>query len=446
LFSNLPLHERLLKAIDQLGFEKPTTVQEQAIPKALDNKDLLVSAKTGSGKTATFLLPILQRLLDKPLPDSGARALILVPTRELARQVLKQCTQLATFTKLKAGVIMGGEDFKYQRAMLRKNPEIIIATPGRLVEHLGSNSLSLKDIEILTLDEADRMMDMGFVDDVLTIVSACNEERQTLLFSATLKQRGLDSVINRALKTPESLIIDTPKEKHSHIKQQVILADDDSHKDKLLTWLLENETFNKALIFSNTKVNVNRLCGFIRYKKQKAGFLHGDMDQKERNHVMTLFREGSINVLVASDLAARGLDVRGIDLVINYNMARNGDDYVHRIGRTGRADEEGLAISLINSFEWNLKAAIERYLRHNFESRTIKSLIGSYKGPKKVKASGSAAGNKKKKEDSKTDDKPAVKNRLRDKKNVGKRRKPSEKKPVSHERKEMGFEPPKKRN
>ena len=445
MFSDLPLHAQLQKAISKLAFEKPTPVQEQTIPLALEGKDLLVSAKTGSGKTAAFLLPALHKFLENPAPDSGTRALILVPTRELARQVMKQCGQLARFTGIKVGLVIGGEDFKYQKAVFRKNPEFLVATPGRLVEHLESGSIRFKDLELLVLDEADRMLDMGFIDDVLFIASHCNDERQTLMFSATLKQHRLPEVIEKTLKSPQSLIIDKPREKHSQIRQQVILADDAPHKDKLTAWLLENETFDKALIFCNTRTTTTRLCGLIRYKKQRAGALQGDMDQSERNHIMTLFRDGQINVLIATDIAARGLDVEGIDLVINYDMARNGDDYIHRIGRTGRVEEQGLAISLINSYEWNLKASIERYLHQSFERRLIKELAGKYKGPKKIKTSGKAAASKKKKAAKKADeDRP--KRRLRDQKNIGKRRKPRAEGAASNgQAVETGFEPLKKR-
>ncbi|OUS27673.1 RNA helicase [Gammaproteobacteria bacterium 45_16_T64] len=447
MFSELALNDRLLKAITKLGFEKTTPVQAQAIPLALAGKDLLVSAKTGSGKTAAFLLPSLHRFLENPAPDSGTRALILVPTRELARQVLKQCSQFADFTNIKSTMIIGGEDFKFQKSQFRKNPEIVIATPGRLVEHLDAGSIDFKDLEVLVLDEADRMLDMGFVEDVMHIAKACNNKRQTLLFSATLKQRGLEEIIGEALNEPEKLILDTHKDEHSQIRQQAVLADDNDHKDKLLATLLENETYNKALVFTNKKVQATRLCGLMRYKNNRAGVLQGDLSQEERNHVMSLFRNGQVNVLIATDVAARGIDVDGIDLVINYDMPRNGDDYIHRIGRTGRADSEGVAISFVTSFEWNLKAAIERYLRHNFEKRTIKGFEGKFKGPKKLKSSGKSAGAKKFKQEKKGEAEK-TKNRLRDKKNVGKRRKPSTKpEPGSntHKRSDAGFEPPKKR-
>lgn len=447
MFSELSLNDRLLKAITKLGFDKTTPVQAQAIPLAMTGKDLLVSAKTGSGKTAAFLLPSLHRFLENPAPNSGARLLVLVPTRELARQVLKQCMQLAEFSTLKATMIIGGEDFKYQKSQFRKNPEIIIATPGRLAEHIDAGSIDFGDLEVLVLDEADRMLEMGLIEDVLRINKSCSETKQTLLFSATLQQRGLNDVIRESLKNPESLVLDSHREKHSQIKQQAILTDDNDHKDKLLAWLLENESYNKALVFTNKKVQASRLCGLMRYKNNRAGMLQGDLSQEERNHVMGLFRNQQIDVLIATDVAARGIDVNDIDLVINYDLPRNGDDYIHRIGRTGRADNEGTAISFITSFEWNLKAAIERYTKHNFEKRTIPGLEGKFKGPKKLKSSGKTAGNKRKKTDEKVEGE-RTKNRVRDKKKIGKRRKPSDKPEANkkaHVRSDEGFGPPKKR-
>ncbi|MCL6415533.1 DEAD/DEAH box helicase [Aestuariirhabdus sp. Z084] len=459
MFNQLALSERLLKALDTLGFTEPTPVQQKSIPPALSGKDLLVCARTGSGKTAAFVLPILHRLHESPKPNSQARALIMVPTRELARQVMKACQQLGQFTFIKAGMIIGGEGFKEQRAMLRKNPEILVATPGRLVEHLEAESLHLDDIEALVLDEADRMLEMGFSEDLEKICSACASERQTLLYSATLKRRGLDTIIGLALDNPESLILDTPRKQNDDIIQQMILADDNDHKTALISHLLENDPFDKALIFTNTRTMADQLCGQLRGKGLPVGVLHGEMNQQERTHVMQLFRDGHFKVLVATDLAARGLDVKGIDLVINYDMPRNGDDYIHRIGRTGRADTAGVAISLICAYDWNLKAGIERYINTGLRKRHIEGLIANYKGPKKVKSSGKAVGSKKKKA-SATKKRPEAKGGARSAANKDAKKGPkAAAKPAPQGRKsvakgtaksnpwgeEAGFEPPKRR-
>ncbi len=428
MFSELPLHDRLQKALADIGLEQPTEVQQQAIPKALSGRDLLISAETGSGKTAAYLLPMLHRFLENDAPRSSTRGLVLLPTRELARQVFKQFTLLTGSCQLKAALITGGESFKYQRALIRKNPELIISTPGRLLEHIKLNSADLSDLEVLVLDEADRMLDMGFSEDVIAIAENCRAERQTLLLSATLKTRGLMTVAKQVLNDPEQLLLSGAQDQHSSIKQQIVLADDRDHKEKLLLRLLQQDQYNKAIVFTNTKVQADRLGGKLRYDDIQVGVLHGDMEQDDRNRVMDRIRRDHAKVLVATDVAARGLDISGIDLVINFDMPRSGDDHVHRIGRTGRAGTTGTAISLIAASEWNLMSSIERYLRVTFERRKVAGLEGKYKGPAKLKSSGKAAGKRKdtgKAKKTKDTDAKKSKQRLRDQKSVGKRRQPS---------------------
>lgn len=395
MFAELLLDQRLLKSVDKMGFETPTPVQQQAIPLALEGRDLLVSAATGSGKTAAFLLPILQGMIKNPPPKEGTRALVIVPTRELARQIGKECEKLASYCGIKVGVITGGQEFKVQRALLRRDPEILIGTPGRMLELVKEGSTLFSNLEYLVLDEADRLFEMGFDEDVLAIIAQCNEARQTMLLSATLPAgvRRLMQVLNN----PARVMVNDGREEHASIRQQFVLADDDKHKEKLLLWLLENETFERALVFTNTRDMATHLCGVMRYRGQRAGYLHGEVKQDVRNSTTAAFRDGKIKVLIASDVASRGLDVKGIDLVVNFDMARKGDDYVHRIGRTGRAGEQGLAVALIAANEWNLKASIERYLNIKMESRKVKEFPGHYKGPNKVKASGKAASTKKRK-------------------------------------------------
>ena len=395
MFTELSLHERLIKALDKLEFKQPTDVQAKSIPVAMQQKDLLVSAETGSGKTAAFLLPMLHYFLNNPSPNTGTRGLILAPTRELVRQIYKHFTELAAFTRVEATWIIGGDTFKYQKAMLRKNPEIVIATPGRLAEHLEKGSLDLDDLEFLVLDEADRMLDMGFKEELEAITSRCRPERQTMLFSATISHPGVRKVAESTLNDPETIMISTVRDQHESITQQYLLADDNKHKDAMLLRLLNDLKYEKALIFVNKKVEADRLGGFLRYKDVRNVVLHGDMEQDKRNHVMNLMRRGHINVMVATDVAARGLDISGVGLVINYDMARKGDDYVHRIGRTGRAGEQGLAISMIQPQDWNLKATIERYLQVSFDKTGVKGLEGKYKGPKDVRSNGKTPGKKK---------------------------------------------------
>jgi superfamily II DNA/RNA helicase len=283
----------------------------------------------------------------------------------------------------------------------------------------------LSSVEVLILDEADRMLDMGFREDVLGIVKHCsNEERQTLLFSATLTHFGVIKIADQVLKNPKTVALNTLHDGHSNIEQQIILADHNEHKQKLLAWLLQNQAYDKALIFTNSRIQAVELGNYLQQHDCRVASLHGEMEQKERNRVMGLFRSGSVNVMTATDLAARGLDISGINLVVNFDVPRNGINYIHRIGRSGRADEQGVAISLVKHTEWNLMASIERFLKQNFTRRTIEGLLGSYKGPKKVKGSGKAAGSKIKVEPKKEPEKK-VKIRDRDKKNIGKRRVPT---------------------
>ncbi|MBK8815707.1 MAG: DEAD/DEAH box helicase [Methylococcaceae bacterium] len=423
-FSRLGLDKSLITAINEVGFQIPTPVQKQGIPAVLEGKDLLVSAETGSGKTAAFLLPALQQLIASSPITGGIAVLILCPTRELAQQIYEQCRLLSKYTTFKTGLITGGSDFKRQQFSLINENNIIIATPGRLLEHFELNTDYFQDLNLLILDEADRMLDMGFSDAVLEIARHCNRDRQTLLFSATLNHSGVIRMAEKVLNNQAVIALNTLQDGHGNITQQLVLADDHDHKLKLLAWLLLNENFDKALVFANTRLRAIELYETMRASGIRVGLLHGEMDQKDRNRVMALYRDGVVNSLIATDLAARGLDIKGINLVINFDMPRNGISYIHRIGRTGRADDQGITIALVKHTEWNLMSGIERFLNQKFIRRTIKELEGSFKGPKKVKGSGKAAGSKDKKEPPKKAAVKKVKVRERDKKNVGKRRAP----------------------
>jgi superfamily II DNA/RNA helicase len=391
------LDPKLAKALDKLGFNQPTDIQQEAIPVVLDGLDLMASAETGSGKTAAFVLPILDRLIAKKAPNSGTRVLILAPTRELARQIHKQTMDLAKFTGIQSGLITGGEEFKVQRAAMRKNPEIIIGTPGRILDHSQQGATDFNDLEFLVLDEADKMLDMGFSEDVIAISNYCSRERQSLLFSATLQGSGIKHITNTLLRNPESITLNTHQDAQENIHQSIILADNLEHKEKLTSQLLQNEKYRKAVVFCNTKTQVERLSGLLRYHKLRVGHIHGDIKQDTRNHIMVQFRDGKFDVLIASDVAARGLDVKDVDLVLNFDMAQSLEDYIHRIGRTGRAGAEGSAISLITHKDWNLMVTIKTKLGIRFDVKTVKNLVAKYQGPQKLKKSGKAASNKKRK-------------------------------------------------
>ena len=397
MLEQLQFDRRLQLALDALAFSAPTEVQQQVIPAALGGRDLVVSAETGSGKTLAYLVPMVQRLLTlSPPRGDGPLGLVLVPTRELARQVLKQCRQLLAKTPLQVYGVTGGADFRYQQSLFRKNPEIVVATPGRLLEHCERNSTSLASLQVLVLDEADRMLDMGFRDDVLKINDYCGSARQVVMVSATLNHRELGAVSNALLRAPQTIAVDGARQPHSTIIHQVVLADGQEHKDKLLLALLAQGGYRRALVFGNKRTTAVRLAGLVKYHKLRCGCLHGEMTTEERRHVMTLFNDGKISILCASDVAARGIDVKDIDLVINFDLPHSGDDYLHRTGRTGRAGAAGLAVSLVASSDWNLMASIERYLKLAFERRSLPGLKARYNGPKKLKASGKAAGAKKK--------------------------------------------------
>jgi len=427
-FADLLLPDELLRGVAKLGYATPTPVQEQVIPLAMEGADLLVCAATGSGKTAAFLLPMMQRFLDDRRPGGGTRALILVPTRELARQVQDQFLRLGSFTRLSAGVITGGEPKSRQVANLRKNPELLVATPGRLLEHLQAGEVDLGDLEILVLDEADRMLDLGLADDVLAIVERCSPERQSLLFSATLHHKGLEAVIGPLLRDPKVLLIDPVRAPHPHIEHQILLSDGPEHKERQLLWLLEHEPFDKALVFVNTRERTVALANALVGKGQRVAALHGEMEQRERNRVMGLFQRGEVAVLIATDLAARGLDVPGVGLVINFDAPRSGGEYLHRVGRTGRAGALGTAITLVSSMEWNRVEGIGRYLRLELVPRGIKGLESRFQGPAKVKTrrkTQAQGGQAAKGKPSAKQPSRKPKDRLRDRKNIGKRRAPS---------------------
>ena len=392
-----------LNNFEQLGYTAMTAIQEQALPKALAGKDLIAQAKTGSGKTAAFGIPLLHKLNPRFF---GVQGLVLCPTRELANQVAEDLRKLARFqANIKIVVLCGGVGIGPQIGSMEKGAHVVVGTPGRIKDHLRKNTLQLDQVETLVLDEADRMLDMGFSEDVQRLVDECPNRQQTMLFSATTGGSGLREMIGKVLTNPEHLQLNQVSQLNATTRQQIITADHNQHKEQIVNWLLANETYQKAIIFTNTRAMADRIYGRLVAQEYKAFVLHGEKDQKDRKLAIDRLKQGGVKILVATDVAARGLDVEGLDLVINFDMPRSGDEYVHRIGRTGRAGNDGLAISLICHGDWNLMSSIERYLKQTFERRTIKEVKGTYGGPKKVKASGKAVGVKKKKTDAKGDKK-----------------------------------------
>lgn len=389
------LDRRLQLALEDQGLTAPTEVQEAVLPMAVAGRDLRVSAPTGSGKTLAYLLPALQQLLaGLPSRTEGPLVLVLVPTRELARQVLKEARQLLAKTSLRAEALTGGADFRFQQSLLRRNPELLIGTPGRLIDHLGRRSLLLDQVRLLILDEADRMLEMGFREDVLTLAGACPAQRQTLLLSATLHDSRVTAISEQLQRDPTDIACGLSV----GIAHQRILADSQTHKDQLLQ-ALAGDGSGRQLVFANKRATAARLARLLQAAGLRAACLHGELTTEERKAVMQRFNQGSLQVVVASDLAARGLDVDDIQRVIHYDTPFSGDDYLHRAGRTGRAGATGESVLFVDAAEWNRMISIQGFMQLEFRSRALPGLKARYAGPKKMRASGKAAGTRKKKAD-----------------------------------------------
>jgi ATP-dependent RNA helicase RhlE len=369
LFSSLDLDQQILRAIEETGYTEPTPIQAQAIPHVLAGRDLMAMAQTGTGKTAAFTLPLLQRLL--PHASSSAsparhpvRALILAPTRELAIQVEESVQTYSKHVPLRSTVVYGGTDIRAQKPALMKGVEILVATPGRLLDHVESKNLMLNQVQVLILDEADRMLDMGFMPDLKRILTLLPKQRQTLLFSATfsdeIKKLAQDFLVN-----PVTVEAARRNAAADNVAQSVLLVDADS-KFRVLADLLQARGDKQALVFTRTKLTAARLAKMLEKEGISADAIHGDKTQQERIKALDGFKEGKIIVLVATDVAARGLDIDQLPLVVNYELPPNAEDYVHRIGRTGRAGASGEAISLVDGDEERLLKDIEKLLKREF--------------------------------------------------------------------------------
>jgi superfamily II DNA/RNA helicase len=385
-FEALGLHASLVKAVATAGYTKPTPVQEQAIPAGIEGRDLLVSSQTGSGKTAAFMLPALHKLanLEPAAPTrtpaqqaQSARArgervrftpaqpkmLVLTPTRELALQVTTATEQYTSdMRRIRAVSILGGMPYPKQMQLLSRNPEILVATPGRLIDHMESGKIDFSQLQILVLDEADRMLDMGFIEDIEKIVDATPDTRQTMLFSATL-DGVVGNMARRITKDPLVIQIASATKRHENIVQKVHFVDDLSHKNRLLDHLLRDESLDQAVVFTATKRDADMIADRLNIAGFAAAALHGDMHQGARNRTLDSLRRGQVRVLVATDVAARGIDVPNITHVVNYDLPKFPEDYVHRIGRTGRAGRNGIAISLVNHAEGMNVRRIERFTK-----------------------------------------------------------------------------------
>ncbi|HMK65170.1 MAG TPA: DEAD/DEAH box helicase [Thermodesulfobacteriota bacterium] len=373
-FEELQLIPPILKALAECGHSFPTAVQSQAIPKALSGCNLIVSAQTGTGKTAAFVLPALQTLSAKPTArKTGPRVLVVTPTRELADQVTQATRSYGKYLSVSSVAIFGGMPFGEQIRSLSKSPDMIIATPGRLLDLMNRGRIDLSHLELFILDEADRMLDMGFIEDVERILAAVPADCQTLLFAATVGE-PMTKMAQRFMKNPERIQIAPGQVTHDTIDQRLLMADDLQHKTRLLQHFCDDKALTKAIIFSATKCDADSLARDLNSKGYLAAALHGDMTQYIRNRTMRNMRSGKIRLLVATDVAARGLDVRGISHIINFDLPRFAEDYVHRIGRTGRAGESGIAISFAFRSDFVYINRIERYLRQSLTRQIIPGL------------------------------------------------------------------------
>lgn len=373
LFAELNLHPSIQKAIIACGYTEATPIQTEAIPLAQSGRDLIASAQTGTGKTAAFILPALERLAKPGPAGRGPRVLVLTPTRELAIQVADSVARYGRFLRFRYGTIMGGVPYPDQLRMLRQPVDLIVATPGRLIDHLERGRLDLSRVELLVLDEADRMLDMGFTDAVDQIAAATPKGRQTLLFTATMDD-PMARLAQRLLYEPQRIAIATPKTTHEQIEQRLHVTDNLGHKYKLLQRLLEDPAITQAIIFSATKRDADSLARELFDKGYAAAALHGDMTQGARTRTLTNLRRGRVKLLVATDVAARGLDINGISHVINFDLPKAAEDYVHRIGRTGRAGATGIAISFVSPAEATYLQRIERYTGQKVPVHTIPGL------------------------------------------------------------------------
>ena len=374
-FDDLGLATPIRAAIAAAGYTTPTAVQARAVPQAIAGRDLLVSSQTGSGKTAAFMLPALQLLSQADTENGrGPRVLVLTPTRELAMQVTQAAeTYGRGLRRIKTISIVGGMPYPVQNRLLKMGVDILVATPGRLLDQMNSGRIDLSRLQLLVLDEADRMLDMGFKDDLDAITAKIPKTRQTLLFSATIEP-GIARLAAAMLRDPVRIAVDTAQTRHVNIQQRLHLADDLGHKQRLLEHVLRDVELQQAIVFTSTKRSADELAQDLHLRGHAAAALHGDMKQGARNRTLQALRRGGLRVLVATDVAARGIDVQGISHVINFDLPLQAEDYVHRIGRTGRAGRNGTAISFAGAREHHLIRSIERFTTQTIEVAVIPGL------------------------------------------------------------------------
>lgn len=368
-FEDLHISEPILRALNDMGFEEPTPIQREAIPVAKSGQDMIGQAQTGTGKTAAFGIPALEQV-DPTIQDP--QVLILSPTRELAIQVAEELNKMAQHTNIQALPIYGGQDIGRQFRMLKKHPQVIVATPGRLMDHMERKSISFDYVKVVILDEADEMLNMGFVDDINKILTAVPEERQTLLFSATMP-KAIQELAETYLTEP-TLIRMKPTQVTMDLIEQYYIEVQDRQKFDVLCRLLDIQAPELAIVFGRTKRRVDEVTEALKKRGYMAEGIHGDLSQQKRDSVIRQFREGTIDILVATDVAARGLDISGVTHVYNYDLPQDPESYVHRVGRTGRAGKAGVAMTFVIPREIEHLHAIERLTKRKIARRKAPSL------------------------------------------------------------------------
>jgi ATP-dependent RNA helicase RhlE len=370
-FTSFGLDARLQAGVQSLGFTQPTPVQAATIPAAMRGQDILGSAETGTGKTAAYLLPVLQRLLSGRRQPRAARALVVVPTRELALQVAEQAEQLSASTPLRIAAVFGGLGMVSQTSALQRGVDIVVATPGRLLDHLERRNVEFNALEVLVLDEADRMLDIGFLPDIRRIIARLPRERQTMLFSATL----VPAIVQLAAQiTRNAARIRVETASTPPAITQTLFTVPEHLKSRALQQLLHEENMDSVLVFARTKHRADRLVQQLQRANIRAGVIHGDRSQGQRVAALEDFREGRSRVLVATDIAARGIDVEGISHVVNYDVPMQAEDYVHRIGRTGRMQATGYAFTLVTAMDDDIVRQIEKILQKKLERRQLEGI------------------------------------------------------------------------
>ncbi len=361
-FSELPLNDDVLDALETMHFEECTPIQEKAIPAILEGHDLIAVAQTGTGKTAAYLLPILNKLSEDGHPEDAINCLIMAPTRELAQQIDQQMEGFSYFLPFNSVAIYGGNDgilFEQQKKGLILGADVVIATPGRLIAHLSLGYVDLSRVSYFILDEADRMLDMGFYDDIMQIVKQLPEKRQTIMFSATMPPK-IQQLAQNILTSPTEIKLAVSKPADKIIQAAYVCYE--SQKQEIIRSLFTDKVPDKVIIFASSKLKVKEVTKALKAEKLNVGEMHSDLEQVQRDEVMRAFKNGHINILVATDIVARGIDIDDIRLVINYDVPHDNEDYVHRIGRTARANNDGVAITFVSEKEQIRFQSIERFL------------------------------------------------------------------------------------